>query len=271
MVYLHRGDGPVLLAQPHAGTEIPDDIKGRLNEAGQALADTDWRIDRLYDELLTDATIVRATMHRYVIDVNRDPEDRSLYPGMNTTGLCPTTDFDGRPIYRTGAEPSPDEIESRRRTFHTPYHDALTTEIERIRQHHGVALLYDCHSIRSRVPFLFEGTLPVFNIGTNEGTSCAPAIEKLAEGICNKASEYTTVVNGRFKGGWTTRHYGAPGKGVHAIQMELAQRVYMEESPPWTYSPEQAALVRRYLRRLLEELQVLALSMTPSTEMQERF
>jgi formiminoglutamase len=267
MIRVHRGDGPVVLAQPHAGTDLPDDIRGRLNETGQALADTDWHIDRLYDGLLSDATVVRATLHRYVIDVNRDPEDRSLYPGMNTTGLCPVTDFDGRPIYRSGEEPSAGEIESRRRAFHAPYHDTLAAEIERVRQRHGIAVLYDCHSIRSRIPFLFDGTLPVFSIGTSDGESCAAAIEELAARTCADAEEFSTVVNGRFKGGWTTRHYGAPGRGVHAVQMELAQRVYMEESPPWKYSLERAAVVRTYLRKLLEELNTLALSQDLSNEM----
>ena len=260
MVHLHRGDGPVVLAQPHAGTELTDDLRNRLNETGQVLSDTDWHVDRLYDGLLDDATVVRATMHRYVIDANRDPGNRSLYPGMNTTGLCPLTDFDGRPIYRSGQEPSAAEIETRRQAFHAPYHDALATEIERVRSRHGAVILYDCHSIRSHIPFLFDGTLPVFNIGTNDGKSCAAGVETLARKVCSQERGYDAVVNGRFKGGWTTRHYGSPGRGVHAIQMELAQRVYMQESPPWTYLSEEAAAVRKHLRKLLEELNALVLS-----------
>ncbi|MGA8259902.1 MAG: N-formylglutamate deformylase [Arenicellales bacterium] len=260
MVYRQRGEGPILLAQPHSGTRLPDDIAATLNTAGRALADTDWHVDRLYDGLLDDATVVRATFSRYVIDANRDPANRSLYPGMNTTGLCPTIDFDGGPIYREGQEPSDDEIQARRRKFHAPYHEALSGEIDRIRRRHGLVILYDCHSIRSHIPYLFDGILPVFNIGTFEGRSCAPAIEKLAGEICNAAPGYSTVVNGRFKGGWTTRHYGAPLEGVHAIQMELAQRAYMEESPPWNYLPEQADRLRVHLKELLEELRALALS-----------
>ena len=260
MVYRQRGDGPMLLAQPHSGTRLPDDIAARLNGAGRVLADTDWHVDRLYDGLLDDATVVRATFSRYVIDANRDPENRSLYPGMNTTGLCPSVDFDGGPIYEDGQEPSDEEIQLRRRKFHAPYHEALSEEIERIRRRHGLVILYDCHSIRSHVPYLFVGTLPVFNIGTFEGRSCAPAIEKLASEICNAAPGYNTVLNGRFKGGWTTRHYGAPLDGVHAIQMELAQRAYMEEAPPWTYLPERADALRIHLKELLEELRAFALS-----------
>lgn len=260
MVQVRRGDGPVLLAQPHTGTALTDDVAARLNENGLALKDTDWHVDRLYDGLLADATVVRASLHRYVIDVNRGPDDQSLYPGMNTTGLCPATDFDGRPIYREGREPADGEIDSRRRAYHSPYHVALASELERIKRRHGVAILYDCHSIRSRIPRLFEGTLPVFNIGTNDGQSCAAGVEALAADVCRGAEGFSTVVNGRFKGGWTIRHHGDPGAGVHAIQMELAQRVYMDEAPPWTYLPDRAAPVRRHLKTLLEALRALSLS-----------
>lgn len=260
MVQVQRGDGPVLLAQPHAGMTLTDDVAARLNENGLALKDTDWHIDRLYDGLLADATVVRATLHRYVIDVNRGSDDQSLYPGMNTTGLCPTTDFDGRPIYQAGREPAGGEIESRRRAYHAPYHDALAGELERIRRRHGVAVLYDCHSIRSRIPHLFDGTLPVFNIGTNDGKSCAVDIQALAAQVCGRAGEFSSVVNGRFKGGWTTRRYGDPDGGVHAIQMELAQRAYMDEAPPWTYLPDRAETVRGPLKTLLEMIRSLALS-----------
>lgn len=260
MVYRQRGDGPILLAQPHSGTRLPDEIAARLNASGRTLADTDWHIDRLYDGLLDDATVVRAPFSRYVIDANRDPENRSLYPGMNTTGLCPTIDFEGGPIYQEGREPSDDEIQARRRKFHAPYHQALSEEIERIRRRYGLVVLYDCHSIRSRIPYLFDGILPVFNIGTFEGRSCAPAVEKLAREMCNAVPGCNTVVNGRFKGGWTTRHYGAPSEGVHAIQMELAQRAYMEEAPPRTYLSGRADALRVHLKELLEELRALALS-----------
>lgn len=260
MVHVERGNGPVLLAQPHTGTELTEDVAARLNTDGRALTDTDWHIERLYDRLLADATVVRATLHRYVIDVNRGPDNQSLYPGMNTTGLCPTTDFDGRPIYRAGQAPSAEEIDTRRRAYHAPYHQAIAGELDRIRRRHGVAVLYDCHSIRSRIPHLFKGILPVFNIGTNDGGSCASSIEVLAADVCGSVDEFSTVVNGRFKGGWTTRHYGDPDAGIHAIQMELAQRAYMEEAPPWAYLPERAEPVRRYLKTLLEALRALALS-----------
>ncbi len=254
-----RGDGPVLLAQPHGGTFVPADIHARLNDVGRALADTDWHIDRVYDGLLPGATVVRATFHRYVIDANRDPSGASLYPGQNTTGLCPETDFDGRGIYLPGQTPGSDQIADRLARFHAPYHAALAAELERIRARHGVAILYDCHSIRSVIPFLFDGQLPDFNIGTNESVTCAPAIETLVDKTCRAAPGFSTVLNGRFKGGWTTRHYGRPVDNLHAIQMELAQRTYMAEAAPWTFDEARAARLRPVLAGILNDLNDLAL------------
>ncbi len=248
------GSGPVVLAQPHGGIEIPESILKRLNSEGQARADTDWHITRLYADLLSDATVVSTPMHRYVIDANRDPADVSLYPGQNTTSLCPTTTFDGTPIYVDGQAPSSDEIEQRRSDYHQPYHDALHEQLERIRQKHGYVILYDCHSIRSVVPYLFEGPLPDFNIGTNSGSTCAAAIEHAVERHCKDAEDYRYVLNGRFKGGWTTRHYGQPQQGYHAIQMELAQCNYMHEEAPWEYDLASAHKLRAILRGLLTEL-----------------
>ena len=257
-VEVHRGSLPVVLGLPHTGTWLPDDAAARLNETGRALADTDWHIDRLYDGLLPGASTVRATFHRYVIDANRDPSGASLYPGQNTTGLCPLTDFDGHPLYDPGQEPDETETARRRDAFHAPYHAALAAEVERVRAEHGIAILYDCHSIRSVIPYLFDGTLPDFNIGTNGGRTCALEIEVAAAETCASAEGYTSVLNGRFKGGWTTRHYGRPETGVHAIQMELAQSTYMDEAPPWTYRDDRAERLRATLRIILERLAALA-------------
>ncbi|TNF60670.1 MAG: N-formylglutamate deformylase [Rhodobacteraceae bacterium] len=253
-----RGDGPVLLAQPHGGTWLPADIHARLNDRGRALADTDWHIDRVYEGLLPGATVVRATFHRYAIDANRGPDDASLYPGQNTTGLCPVTDFDGRDIYLPGQAPQADEIAERLVRFHAPYHAALVAELDRIRARHGVAILYDCHSIRSVIPFLFDGQLPDFNIGTNGSATCAPVIEALVDKSCRAATEFSTVLNGRFKGGWTTRHYGRPVDNIHAIQMELAQRTYMAEAAPWTWDAARADRLRPVLARILDGLNEIA-------------
>ncbi|UES49502.1 MULTISPECIES: N-formylglutamate deformylase [Roseibium] len=261
-VDVFRGDGPVVLGVPHAGTFVPDDIKARFNDTGLKLADTDWHVDRLYSDLLPGATMVKANFHRYVIDANRDPEGVSLYPGQNTTTLCPTTDFDGRPIYQSGMEPQTGEIEARRLAWHAPYHAALQAEMERVRAKHGVAILYDCHSIRSVVPFLFEGTLPDFNTGTNNGTTCASAIEAAVVACTQAAEGYTSILNGRFKGGWTTRHYGRPAEGFHAIQMELAQKTHLAtEDTPFAYDEAKADRLRAHLKDILSALENLAPSL----------
>jgi formiminoglutamase len=252
-----RGDSPVVLGLPHAGTHLPDPIRAALNPRGRLLADTDWHIDRLYAGLLPGATVVRATFHRYVIDANRPPDGASLYPGQNTTGLVPLTDFDGRPIW--DRPPGANEIEARRAAFHAPYHAALAAELARVQAAHGVAILYDCHSIRSRIPFLFEGVLADFNIGTADGAACAPVLARTVYDLCQAAEGFTTVLNGRFKGGWTTRHYGRPARGWHAVQMELAQSTYLEtEAPPFAYDEGKARRLRPVLSRILQALAALA-------------
>ncbi len=257
-VIVIEGKGPVILGQPHSGVFVPDAIKARLNERGRMLADTDWHVDRLYDGLLSGATIVRANFHRYVIDANRDPSGASLYPGQNTTGLVPLTDFDGEAIWNQAPEPK--ETERRRIEFHAAYHLALAAEIDRARDAHGVAVLYDCHSIRSHIPYLFDGRLPDLNIGTNNGATCASALEAAVADACAE-SQFTYVVNGRFRGGWTTRHYGQPQEGVHAIQMEIAQSAYLEtEDAPFSYSETKAAKLRGVLKTILERAEEIALS-----------
>lgn len=249
-VTVTTGTSPVILGQPHGGTFVPEDIKARLNDNGRLLADTDWHIAALYEGLCA-ASVVRATFHRYVIDANRDPAGQSLYPGQNTTGLCPVTDFDGAPIWRPGAEPAADDISQRTAQFHAPYHAALAEEVARVKARFGFAIVYDCHSIRSRIPFLFSGVLPDLNIGTDNGSTCAPAIEAETQRIC-AASAFSSVLNGRFRGGWTTRHYGRPGAGVHAIQMETAQSAYLSsEAPPYAFDAAKAARLRPVLQDIL--------------------
>ena len=250
-VLFKRGDSPLVLGLPHTGTHVPDDILGNLNAEGRLLRDTDWHIDRLYDGLIDGATTVRATFHRYVIDANRDPSGQSLYPGQTTTGLVPLTTFDNAPIWRDGAEPDAAEIDRRARDFHAPYHAALAAEIERVKAIHGYAVLYDCHSIRSVIPWLFEGVLPDFNIGTNEGRTCAAAIEQAAFRAAS-ATGRTHVLNGRFRGGWTTRHYGRPADRIHAIQMELAQSSHLaSEEPPFDLDADKTAILRNQLTDIL--------------------
>jgi len=257
-----QGNSPVILSMPHTGVEVPHEILQKLNTTGQTLADTDWHVHQLYADLLPQATLVRATFHRYVIDANRGPADESLYPGQNTTGLCPVTDFDGQSIYRSGCEPNTEEIEHRRKKYHQPYHEALTNEIERVHQQHGIVVLCDCHSIRSILPFLFNGILPDFNIGTNDGKSCDSQIEKSVIETCKNAENYNTVLNGRFKGGWTTRHYANQISNIHAIQIELAQSAYMQEVEPWLYLSEKAEKLRQILSSILNNLEHTAYQLT---------
>jgi len=255
-----QGTSPVILGFPHTGTHVPENVYERLNDEGRKLRDTDWHIHELYRDLLPNVTTVRATFHRYVIDANRDPSGESLYPGQNTTGLVPLTDFDNQRLWR--GEPDESEVAARLAKFHRPYHEAFDAEIARIKAHHGIVVVYDCHSIRSRCPFLFEGTLPDFNIGTDNGRTCAPAFEEAVVEICARAEGYSHVLNGRFRGGWTTRHYGRPEDGIHAVQMELAQHTHLaSETAPFDYDAEKAERLRGHLKALLERLEEIALSM----------
>lgn len=257
---IRRGSSPVILGFPHTGTDVPPDIWADLNEEGRRLRDTDWHVHRLYDGLLPEVTTVRATFHRYCIDANRDPSGASLYPGQNTTWLVPLTDFDDQNIWAKA--PDEAEIERRKSRFHAPYHAALAAEIARVKAIHGIAVLYDCHSIRSECPFLFDGVLPDFNIGTDHGKTCAPEFERSVAAICRSADGYTSVLNGRFRGGWTTRHYGRPEDGVHAVQMELAQKTHLAtEAPPFDYDEAKAAMLRIHLGAILQRLEEIALSL----------
>jgi N-formylglutamate deformylase len=261
-IEIARGEAPLLVSIPHTGTEIPPEIEARLASPWLARKDADWWIEKLYDfahEL--GATVIRTRISRTVIDVNRDPSGASLYPGQATTGLCPDTTFDGEPLYGPGQEPDDAEIARRRSAYFDPYHAAVAAEIARLRQAHGRIALYDCHSIRSVIPRLFEGELPHFNIGTNRGAACDPALERLVEEHC-AGSRFSHVVNGRFTGGWITRRYGRPDEGVHAVQMELACRAYMNEplgpvSPktwPTPYDPQYASGMRAVVSELFRAI-----------------
>lgn len=257
---VRRGDAPLLVSLPHTGTDLPPELDGRLVSPWLARKDADWWIDRLYD-VADDlgATTVHTALSRTAIDVNRDPSGVSLYPGQATTELCPTTTFDGEPLYRDGGAPSMGEIAERRIRWFDPYHAALDAEVARLREAHGRVVVYDCHSIRSVVPRLFEGRLPAFNIGTNGGTSCDPELQSAVEAAC-RAMGRTTVVNGRFLGGYITRRLGRPGDGVHAVQMELACRAYLQEPEgavdeatwPTPYDPAFGGPVREGLERVLQ-------------------
>jgi formiminoglutamase len=258
-----RGERPLVVSIPHAGTEIPAEIAARLVSPDRGRLDADWWVDQLYGFAeAMGATVVKTAVSRTVIDVNRDPSGRSLYPGQATTGLCPDTTFDGEPLYLDGQAPSAEEIVERRRRWFDPYHGALASEIARLRARFGAVVLYDAHSIRSDVPRLFEGRLPNFNIGTNDAQSCNPDLAAAVERACEHP-RFTHVVNGRFKGGWITRHYGRPDAGTHAIQMELAWRSYMDEPSdraalPAAFSAARAAEVQGVLEGVLRACMAFA-------------
>ena len=255
-----RGDAPLILSMPHTGVDIPQDIESGLVSPWLARKDADWWVNLVYDfAYAMGATVIRTAISRTVIDCNRDPSGASLYPGQATTELCPTTTFDGEPLYRAGFAPDSAEISLRRSTFFDPYHAAIADAIVRLRAKHTNIVLYDCHSIRSSVPRLFEGVLPNFNIGTNNGATCAPALTSAVEAACDHTG-FTRITNGRFRGGYTTRHYGRPTDGVHALQMELACRGYMHEPLksvaqgewPTRYAIEVADPMRAVLTRVLQ-------------------
>jgi formiminoglutamase len=257
---VNERDAPLIVAFPHAGTSLTAELEHDLTSPNLACQDTDWWLDRLYDFAAgLGATTVRTALSRTVIDVNRDPSGASLYPGRTTTELCPTTTFDGQPLYRPGHEPDGARIDSRRRLYHDPYHRAIAAQVARLRGRHSRVVLYDAHSIRSLIPRLFEGELPHFNIGTFNGASCDAALTASVDAACDVPG-FTRVVNGRFQGGWTTRRHGRPDEGAHAIQMELACRTYMDEPDgaltssnwPSPYDPDRATPARAVLAKVLE-------------------
>lgn len=249
-----QGTRPLLISMPHVGTHVPPALAARLTEEARHVPDTDWHLERLYDfadEL--GASVLVATHSRYVIDLNRPPDGASLYPGQSVTGLCPVDTFDDTPLYADAADvPGDEETAQRRDAIWQPYHAKLAEELARIRAQHGVAALWDAHSIRSVLPRFFEGKLPDLNLGTGKGISCDPALAQTLLGIAEGATGYTGVLNGRFTGGYITRNYGNPAQNVHAVQLEMTQSSYMQEKLPFDYLPKVAAGVQPHVRRMIE-------------------
>lgn len=250
-----QGTTPLLVSMPHDGIAIPLDLAECMTAHARKTPDTDWHMARLYDFAGSlGASILRPYYSRYVIDLNRPPNDEPLYPGASNTELCPIHCFDETPIYRRGEEPGSGEIAARTSRYWQPYHDHIASTLVALKARHGIALLFDAHSILSEVPRFFEGKLPDLNLGTANGASCDPSLEAALTSVLAHASDYTHVVNGRFTGGYITRTYGDPGNGVHAVQLEQAQCSYMNENSPYDYREDLAAGVRPTLRRLLEAM-----------------
>lgn len=249
---LHRGSEALLISLPHDGEAVPRDLLGRMTPSARRVPDTDWHVSRLYAFARgLGASILTPRFSRYVVDLNRPPDDVSLYPGQNTTGLCPVIQFSGEPVYQEGKQPTTQEIEQRVEHYWRPYHVALAAELERIHAEHGRCVLWEAHSIRSMVPFLFEGRLPDFNLGTAAGSSCRTALEQRLLDVLDAQSDYSFVANGRFKGGYITRNYGDPELGIDAVQLELAQCNYMDEDS-FAYDATLAAPTQALIHRLLE-------------------
>jgi N-formylglutamate deformylase len=250
---LHRGTLPLLVSFPHAGTQIPEPLAARMTPEALQLADVDWHLPQLYAfAKVMGASLLSARFARHVIDLNRPPEGTSLYPGQDVTGLLPLDTFRKQRLYLPGQAPLAAEAEERRERYWQPYHDALRAELDRLRAAHGSVVLWDAHSIASRLPRFFDGKLPDMNLGTADGRSCAPPLQTAVEAVLQQQSAFTHVSNGRFKGGHITRHYGAPKNGVHALQLEMCQSTYMDETAPFAYRPDLAEQVQPLLKGLLE-------------------
>ena len=252
---LTPGTGPVLISVPHVGTAIPPDLAPAYLPRALQVEDTDWHLEQLYAFATTlGAGLIVPRHSRFVIDLNRAPDNTPMYLGANNTELCPTRFFTGEPIYRDGQAPDTTEIARRRTVYWQPYHDALTAELDRIRARHGHAILFDGHSIKSMLPWLFEGKLPDLNLGTANGASCAPSLRAALSQVLQAQDRFTQVTDGRFKGGHITRHFGRPTKAHHAIQLEMCWSTYMPESPPYRVDPQRAAQLAPVLRALVQAM-----------------
>jgi N-formylglutamate deformylase len=249
---LHQGSAPLLVSLPHVGTLVPTDLQEALVPEALVVADTDWHLDRLYDFVpALGASLIVPRHSRYVIDLNRPDDNAPMYPGVNNTELVPTRSFTGAPLYRAGQLPDGTEIARRTARYWAPYHAALAAELMRLKQLHGYAVLFDGHSIKSELPWLFPGRLPDLNLGTASGTSCATSLRDALTDLLAAQTRFTHVVDGRFKGGHITRHYGRPAEGVHAVQLEKCWSTYMRESPPYAWDASLAAPLKSLLREVL--------------------
>jgi N-formylglutamate deformylase len=252
---LHPGSTPLLISLPHVGTELPAALQPRLVPRALQVEDTDWHLERLYGFARDlGASLLVPRFHRTVVDLNRPPENAPMYPGVNNTELCPTRFFTGDAIYRPGQAPDEAEVRERVSAYWAPYHQALAAELARLKARHGHAVLFDGHSIKSRLPWLFDGRLWDLNLGTADGRACAPSLQSALTLLLAGQRRYTQVVNGRFKGGHITRHYGLPRQGVHAVQLEMCWCCYMDEDPPFSYRPDRAAEVTPLLAQLVHTL-----------------
>ncbi|MFZ6843030.1 N-formylglutamate deformylase [Undibacterium sp. RuTC16W] len=253
--HFHQGSVPLLISMPHAGTNIPPEVSAQLQPVAFEKADTDWHLPLLYNMAQAlGASVIHAEYSRYVIDLNRSPDDSNLYPGQDTTGLCPVDTFDKQALYPVGHMPDTAEVQRRITRYWQPYHQQLQQELARLRAQHGIAILWDAHSIASQVPRFFEGKLPDLNFGTADQRSCHIGLQEALADCLNQSTSaqvYSHVFNGRFKGGYITRQYGRPDDHIHAVQLEMSQCIYMDEHAPFAYRPDLAAQIQPTLTQLL--------------------
>jgi N-formylglutamate amidohydrolase len=253
---LEPGNAPLIVNVPHAGVFIPQDIAVTLTPQALRVPDTDWHVDRLYRDLASvrGITMMCATHSRIVVDLNRDPSGAALYPGASNTEICPTTTFHDEAHYLEGLSPDATAIAKRVGVYWQPYHTTLAEQIDRVLAAHGYCLLLDAHSIASVVPRFFAGCLSDLNLGTADGQSAAAEVAQEAFSVLENARGFTAVHNGRFKGGYITRHYGQPERGVHALQLEISQACYLDESNPVEFPADRAQALQSVLARLLDAL-----------------
>jgi N-formylglutamate deformylase len=255
----HRGRLPLLISVPHAGTEVPDELWHRFTAVGQRLPDTDWHVDRLYDFAREfGASMLIANYSRYVVDLNRGPDSAPLYESVPTSPVCATVTFAGDSIYLADQAPHQAEVGKRIEMFWQPYHQQLEAELQRLRALYGYALLWDAHSVASEVPGLFAGVLPEFNLGTRDGVACPKRIGDALLKLLTDDGEFGAVLDGRFKGGYITQHYGRPLQQTYAVQLELAQRTYLEESAAPDWNEDRAHRAQELIVRLLTRFLKLA-------------
>ncbi|MCW2480875.1 N-formylglutamate deformylase [Candidatus Symbiopectobacterium sp. NZEC135] len=244
------GTLPLLVSIPHAGTRLTPEVEDGLSDAARPQPDTDWHIPHLYDFVREmGASVLVGHYSRMVVDLNRPADDTPLYASA-TTGLFPSTLFDGTPTFVSGKTPTSEQRNGYLQHIWQPYHQQIQQELARLKARYGYALLFDAHSIASHIPRLFDGKLPDLNIGTNGGESCSHEVEATIRACCEAQDQYSWVINGRFKGGYITR-YGQPAQQQHAVQLELAQCNYMEEQAPFAWHAEKAAALQVQLKKLL--------------------
>ena len=252
---LHRGSTPLLVSLPHAGTQLTPELQSQLVPRAVQVEDTDWFLDRLYAFVVDlGASLIVPRHSRYVVDLNRPSDNQPMYAGANNTELCPSRFFTGEPLYRDGQTPGADDVQQRVQIFWQPYHDALGAELARLKQAHGHAIVFDGHSIKSRLPWLFEGQLPDLNLGTAQGQACAPSLRDVLVRLLNAQTAFTVAIDGRFKGGHITRCYGHPARGIHAVQLEMCWRTYMHEEPPFSWDAAHATRVQPLLREMVQAM-----------------